>query len=204
MGFLYPTLVVVAVLVVCLFFVGRQNRDLLRARAYGEFLTRLSPLLSTGVLALGLPLVMSYTVEANALPVLLVYLVGTAVLTALMARLTAPEERRAGALFRREEYEGAAAIYERLISRRPLPRYYSALGACLDVSGDHRGALEATNQAIKLDPKLGIAYYNRASALAAAGERAHARGDLQTVFRVDSNRRLRRAAGEALASLEKD
>ncbi len=204
MRFFYPTLAAMAILLaVFLFLLGRQNRDLLRVRAYGEFFARLLPLLSTGVLILGLPFVMGYTIQSTALLVLLVYLGGTVVLTMLMARLAAPEERRAGALFRSEEYEGAAAVYERLIAHRPLPRYYSALGACLDVSGDHRGALEATDQAIKLDPKLGIAYYNRASALAASGERARARDDLQTVFRVDSTRRLRRAAEAALASLGK-
>jgi lipoprotein NlpI len=69
--------------------------------------------------------------------------------------------------------------------------------------GEHRRALEATNQAIKLDPKLGIAYYNRASTLAALGQRENARSDLQTIFRVDSSRRLRRAAREALEKLEK-
>ena len=205
MRFFYPTLAAMAILLaVFLFLLGRQNRDLLRVRAYGEFFARLLPLLSTGVLILGLPFIMGYTIQSTALLVLLVYLGGTVVLTMLMARLAAPEERRAGALFRSEEYEGAAAVYERLIAHRPLPRYYSALGACLDVSGDHRGALEATDQAIKLDPKLGIAYYNRASALAASGERARARDDLQTVFRVDSTRRLRRAAEEALKSLGKD
>ena len=203
MNFFYPTLGALVILAGFLFVVGRQNRDLLRVRAYGEFLLRLLPLLSTGVFVLGLPFVMDLTDLENAVPVLLVYLGGTAILTMLLARLATPEERRAGALFRREEYEGAAAIYEQLISHRPLPRYYSALGASLDVSRDHRGALEATNQAIKLDPKLGVAYYNRASALAALGEHSRARSDLQTIFRVDSNRRLRRAAEEALASLEK-
>jgi tetratricopeptide (TPR) repeat protein len=202
-NFFYPTLGALLILVGFLFFVGRQNRDLLRVRAYGEFLVRILPLLSTGVFVLGLPFVMDLATVDNIMQVLLVYLGGTAVLTVLMARLAVPEERRAGALFRREEYEGAAAIYERLLARRPLPRYYSALGASLDVSGDHRGALEATSQAIKLDPKLGIAYYNRASALAALGEKERARDDLQTVFRVDSSRRLRRAAGEALAKLER-
>jgi tetratricopeptide (TPR) repeat protein len=201
--FFYPTLAAIVILAIFLFLLGRQNRDLLRVRAYGEFLVRLLPLLSAGVLVLGLPFVMRYAIEGNAILVLLVYLSGTVLLTVLMARLAAPEERRAGTLFRSEEYEGAAAIYERLIASRPLPRYYSALGACLDVLGDHRRALEATNQAIKLDPKLGIAYYNRASALVATGERARARDDLQTVFRVDSNRRLRRAAEAALESLGK-
>jgi tetratricopeptide (TPR) repeat protein len=202
-NFLYPTLGALLILAGFLVFVGRQNRDLLRARAYGEFLVRLVPLLSTGVLVLGLPLVMSLATVENTMPVLIAYLGGTAVLTVLMARLAAPEERRAGALFRSEEYEGAAATYERLLARRPLPRYYSALGASLDILGEHRRALEATNQAIKLDPKLGIAYYNRASTLAALGQRENARSDLQTIFRVDSSRQLRRAAREALEKLEK-
>ena len=203
MSFFYPTLGALAILAGFLFVVARQNRDLLRVRAYGEFLVRLLPLLTTGILILGLPFVMSLTIEGNALLVLLVYLGGAVVLTVLMARLAAPEERQAGILFRREEYEGAAAIYERLIARRPIPRYYSALGASLDASGDPRAALEAADTAVKLDPKLGIAYYNRASALAALGESARARADLQTISRVDSNRRLRRAAEEALKTLEK-
>ncbi len=204
MSFFYPTLGALAILAGFLFVVGRQNRDLLRVRAYKEFSLRLLPLLSTGILVAGLPFVMSLTAFENMVPVLLVYLGGATVLTVLMSRLIAPEERRAGTLFRRAEYEGAAAIYERLIARQPLPRYYSALGACLDISGEHQAALETSDRAIKLDPKLGVAYYNRASALAALGEHSRARDDLQTVFRVDSNRRLRRAAEEALEGLEKD
>ena len=204
MSFFYPTLGALALLAGFLFVVGRQNRDLLRARAYGEFLVRLLPLLSTGVFILGLPFIMDLATFENTVPVLLVYLGGAAVLTVLMARLVAPEERRAVALFRREEYEGAADIYERLVARSPLPRYYSALGASLDASGDPRAALEAADTAVKLDPKLAIAYYNRASALAALGESARAREDLQSVFHADSNRRLRRAAEVALKSLEKN
>ncbi len=202
MSFFYPTLGALAILAGFLFFIGRQNRDLLRARAYGELLVRLLPLLSTAVLILGLPFVVDLAPFENALPVLLVYLGGAAVLTVIMSRLATPEERRAGTLFRREEYEGAAEIYEQLIARRPLPRYYSALGACLDASGDPYATLEATDTAIKLDPKLGIAYYNRASARVALGEYSQAREDLKTVFTADSNRRLRRAAEEALKSLE--
>jgi tetratricopeptide (TPR) repeat protein len=201
--FLYPTLAILAILAVFLFAVGRQNRDLLRARAYGEFFLRLLPLLSTGAFILGLPVIMELAPAENPVPILLVYLGGTVILAAIMVRLVAPDERRAVSLFRSEEYEGAAAAYERLIARRPLPRYYSALGACLDVLGDHRAALKATDSAIKLDPRLGIAYYNRASALVATGEREKARDDLKTVYRVDSNRRLRHAAEEALKSLEK-
>lgn len=200
---LYPTLAAMAVLLVFLLLAVRQNRDLTRVRAYAELFVRLLPMLSAGVLVAGLPLVMRYTIEGNALLVLLVYLAGTAILTALMARTVAPEERRAMTLFKREEYEGAAEVYRTLLSRRPLPRYYSALAASLDAAGDPDGALEAADAAVKLDPKLGIALYNRASALAALGERERARTDLEAVFKADSNRRLKRAAEEALESLEK-
>src|SRR4028119_789477 len=212
MSFFYATLGALAILAGFLFAVGRQNQDLLRVRAYGEFLVRLLPLLTAGVLILGLPSVLNLTIAGNAFLVLLVYLGGAVVLTVMMARLVAPEERRAGNLFRSEEYEGAADIYERLIVRRPLPRYYSALAASLDASGAPRGApalparldppgrprgaREAADTALKLDPKLGIAYYNRASALAALGELTRAREDLQTIPRLDPNRRLRQSSGE--------
>jgi tetratricopeptide (TPR) repeat protein len=200
---LYPALGALLILAVLTFFIGRQNRDLLRVRAYRDFFLRLIPPLSTGVFVAGLPFVMDQATVYNYGIVLFVYLSGAAILTAIMARAVIPEERRAGTAFRKGEYEKAAGLYEDLVARRQLPRYYSALGASLDASGNPRAALEATDQAIKLDPRLGIAYYNRASALAALGERARARGELQTVFRVDSGRNLRRAAAEALETLEK-
>ena len=203
MRLLYPTLGALLILAVFTFIIGRLNRDLLRVRAYREFFLRLIPPLSTAVFVAGLPLVMAQTTVDNYGSTLLVYLGGAAILTAIMARAVVPEERRAGIAFRKGEYEKAAAIYEELVARRPLPRYYSALGASLDASGNPRAALEAADRAIKLDPRLGIAYYNRASALAALDEKARARQDLQAVFRTDSGRSLRRAAGEALETLEK-
>lgn len=203
MIFLYPALGALLILAVFTFFIGRQNRDLLRVRAYREFIWRLIPALTTGVFIAGLPFIMGMTTPYNAEVVLLVYLTGAAVLTVLMARNVAPEERRAGKAFRQGEYEKASAIYEELVERRPLPRYYSALGASLDASGDPHGALEATDRAIKLDPKLGTAYYNRASALAALDEKTRARADLQHTLRMDPGRTLRKAAVEALETLEK-
>ena len=203
MRLLYPTLGALVILAILTFFVGRQNRDLLRVRAYGEFFLRLVPPLSTGVFVAGLPFVMAQATVENYGYVLLVYVGGAAILSVITARAVAPEERRASAAFRKGEYEKAAAIYEELVARRPLPRYHSALAASLDASGDLQGSLEAAGNAIKLDPRLGIAYYNRASALAALDDTSRARDDLQTIFRVDSTRRLRRAAGEALESLEK-
>jgi tetratricopeptide (TPR) repeat protein len=202
-NFLYPTLGALVILVVFTVFIGRQNRDLLRVRAYRDFFLRLIPPLSTGVFVAGLPFVMDQATVYNYGIVLFVYLGGAVILTAIMARAVTPEERRAGTAFRKGEYEKAAGLYEQLVARRQLPRYYSALAASFDASGNPQAALEAADRAVKLDPRLGIAYYNRASALAAVGERARARGDLQTVFRVDSNRNLRRAATEALEMLEK-
>jgi tetratricopeptide (TPR) repeat protein len=200
---LYPTLGALVILTAFTFLISRQNRDLLRVRAYREFFLRLIPPLSTGVFIAGLPFVMNLATVENYGEVLLVYLSGAAVLTVLMTRAVTPDERLAGSAFRKGEYEKAAALFDEISSRRPLPRYYSSLGASLDASGNPSAALEATDQAIKLDPRLGIAYYNRASAHAALGEKARARGDLQKVFQVDSSRALRRAAAEALEALEK-
>ena len=203
MNILYPTIAALVILTVLTFVIGRQNRDLLRVRAYRDFFLRMIPSLSTAVFVAGLPIVMAQATVYNYGPVLLVYLAGAATLTAVMARAVIPDERRAGMAFRKGEYQKAAGLYEDLVSRRPLPRYYSALAASLDASGNPQGALEAADRAIKDDPKLGIAYYNRASALAALGERARARGDLQKVFETDAGRGLRRAAAEALETLEK-
>jgi lipoprotein NlpI len=200
---LYPTLGALVILTVFTIVIGRQNRDLLRVRAYRDFFLRLIPPLSTGVFIAGLPFVMNLATVANYGRVLLVYSGGAAVLTALMTRAVAPDERRASNAFRKGEYEKAADLYDEISARRPLPRYFSALGASYEASGNPTAALEATDRAIKLDPRLGIAYYNRASALASVGEKARARGDLQRIFQVDSNRALRRAAAEALETLER-
>ena len=203
MRLLYPTLGALVVLTVFTFFIGRQNRDLLRVRAYREFFLRLIPPLSTGVFVAGLPFVLDLATVENYGEVLFVYLGGAALLTVLMTRAVTPDERRAGMAFRKGEYEKAADLYDEISARRPLPRYYSALAASLDASGKPNAALEAADHAVKMDPKLGIAYYNRASALAALGELTRAREDLQTIPRIDPNRRLRKAAEEALKTLDK-
>ncbi|MGH3089849.1 MAG: hypothetical protein ACRDSJ_21425 [Rubrobacteraceae bacterium] len=200
----FSAVVALAILIGFAFFIGRQNGDLLRARAYREFFLRLIPPFSTAVFVVGLPFVMEQARVENYGTVLLVYLGGATVLTILMTRAVAPEERRATKAFQNEEYEKAASLYESLISTRPLPRYYSALAAVHDASGNPRAALEAADQAIKQDPKLGIAYFNRGSALFALDERTRAKSDLETVFRVDSNRQLRNAATEALKTFRKD
>lgn len=182
---------------------AQQNRDLLRARAYREFILRIIPLALAAVLVAGLPFIVNLATIDKQVIVLFVYLAGTALLISLATRSVAPEERRASTAFREEDYEKAASAYQDLINRTPLARYYSAMGASLDAAGNHLAAVEATTQAIKLDPRLGIAYYNRASARAALGQLSSARRDLQAVFRADSPKRLRKAAEEALNKLGK-
>jgi lipoprotein NlpI len=197
----YPTVGALVVLAVLAVVVGRQNRDLLRVKAYRDFVVRLIPVLSTAVFVAGMPFIVNLADANRALPVLLVYLGGAALLTALMARAVDPEERRAGAAFKGEDYERSAILYGKLIERHPLPRYYSALGAALDLNGDQPGALESMGYAIERDPKLGVAYFNRASTLAALGMREAAVDDLRAVFQSDSGRRVRQAAEEALKEL---
>ena len=86
MRLLYPTLGALIILAVLTFVIGRQNRDLLRARAYRDFFLRLIPSLSTAVFVAGLPFVMEQATVENYGPVLFVYLGAPAVLTAVMSR----------------------------------------------------------------------------------------------------------------------
>lgn len=203
MGFLiYPTLGALAVLAVFGVIVGRQNRDLLRVKEYRDFFLRLMPVISTGVFVAILPFIVSLADVDEAIYVLIVYLAGAAILTTLMARSVDPEERRAGSAFGEEEYEQAAILYGKLIERHPLPRYYSALGAALDLNGDQLGALESMGHAIYRDPKLGVAYFNRAATLSAMGQQEAAIEDLHNVFQSDSGRKVRNAADKALRELQ--
>lgn len=204
MNLFYSSVAGLAILAGFALFIVFQNRDLWRAEAYREFFLRLVPAVATAVFVAGLPFVMDQARVEDYAAVLLVYLGGAATLTALMARAVARDERRATTAFRKEEYEKAIAMYENLVEHRPLPRYYSALGACHDAAGNPHDALEAADQAIKLDPKLGIAYFNRASALFALDELTRAKSDLETVFLTDSNRQLRSAATEALKAFGKN
>ena len=51
MKLLYPTFGALVILMVFTFLIGRQNRDLLRVRAYRDFFLRLIPPLSTASLS---------------------------------------------------------------------------------------------------------------------------------------------------------
>jgi tetratricopeptide (TPR) repeat protein len=203
MRLLYPTLASLVLLLVFVVIIGYQNRDMLRFRAYGEFTLRLMPLLILGAVLGGLPFILDIATVRDTVPVMAVYLGGGAILAALMARQVSPVERRATRAFMQGDYEEAARLYRQLVEARPIPRYYSALAACLDASGEHLLALEAADRAIDLDARLGIAYYNRASSYAALDDRERSENDLRTVFRADSERRLKQAAQEALEKMNK-
>ncbi len=199
---LYPTLGALVVLAVFGVIVGRQNRDLLRVKEYRDFFLRLMPVISTAVFVAILPFIDNLADVDQTISVLIVYLAGASILTALMARSVDPEERRAGSAFGAEEYERAAILYGKLIERHPLPRYYSALGAGLGLNGDQLGALESMGHAIYRDPKLGVAYFNRAATLSAMGQHEAAIEDLHNVFQADSSRKVRNAADRALREMQ--
>ena len=177
------------------------NKDLVRVKAWGDLARRSLPFVAITAMAASLPLVQGW--QGGWMPILWVLAFATVLVVSNF--LSVPlGERRASRAFRNGDYAEAAALYRRLVEERPLARYWAFLGAALGADERREEAVDASTKAIELDPKYGLAYYNRASALAALGEHSRARDDLQTVFRVDSNRRLRRAAEEALESLEKD
>jgi hypothetical protein len=123
---LYPTIAALVILTVFTFVIGRQNRDLLRVRAYRDFFLRMIPSLSTAVFVAGLPIVMAQATFYNYGPVLLVYLAGATTLTVVMSRAVIPDERRAGMAFRKGEYEKAAGLYEELVSPATTRRWQRA------------------------------------------------------------------------------
>ena len=201
MRLLYPTLGALAILAVFTALIWRQNRDLLRVGAYREFFLRMIPPLSTGVFVAGLPFVMDLATVENYLPVLLVYLGGAAILTALMTRAVTPEERRANGVFRRGDYPQAAELYGKLVQEKPLARNHAFHGAALGASERYDESVNASTKAIATDPEYGLAYYNRALVLRRMNKRTKAVKDLNKALEADMPRRFRSAAKKILGEL---
>lgn len=177
------------------------NRDLARARAYGELLRRALPFAAITLMALSLPLVQSLARENERLP--LYWLLGFGVLLTASNFLSTPlAERRANNAFRRGDYEEAASLYRKIAEERPLARHFAFLGAALGAREDHEEAIKATTRATELDPRYGLAYYNRALVLRRMGRKTRARRDLEKALAVGLPRRFRTAAGRALGELK--
>ncbi len=175
-----------------------SNKDLVRAKAWGELARRLLPFAVIIVMAASLPLLQS---SEGPLPIVWVLVFGTVLVVSNFLSVPA-DERQASRAFRSGDYTGAAALYRKLVEERPLARYWTFLGAALGASGQHEEAIDASTKAVELDPEYGLAYYNRALILRRQGRKSRATKDLKRALDADLPRRFKSAARRTLEELQ--
>jgi tetratricopeptide (TPR) repeat protein len=190
-----PIVLTFALLVVAWQVVFASNRDLIRARAWGELVRRLLPFAAIAIMAASLPLVQGPQVWW--LPYAWALAFGAVLVVANFLSMPL-DERRATRAFRTGDYTGAAALYRKLVERRPLARYWAFLGAALGAGERHEEGVDASTMAVEIDPEYGLAYYNRALILQRLGRKSRATKDLKRALETDLPRRFRTAARRAL------
>ncbi|MDP8972698.1 MAG: tetratricopeptide repeat protein [Actinomycetota bacterium] len=190
-----PIVLTFALLLVAWQVVFASNRDLVRARAWGELVRRLLPFAAIAIMAASLPLVQGPQVWW--LPFAWALAFGAVLVVANFLSMPL-DERRATRAFRSGDYTEAAALYRKLVERRPLARYWAFLGAALGAGERHEEGVDASTKAVELDPKYGLAYYNRALILQRLGRKSRATKDLKRALETDLPRRFRTAARRAL------
>ncbi len=172
-----------------------SNKDLVRARAWGELARRSLPLAVIFLVAASLPLVQGRQ-EAWVPFAWVIAFGGVLVVTNFLSMPL--DERRASRAFRAGDYAGAAVLYRKLATQRPLARYWAFLGAALGAGEQYEEGIEASTKAVELDPKYGLAYYNRALILRKQGRESRAAKDLKRALDADLPRRFRSAARRML------
>jgi tetratricopeptide (TPR) repeat protein len=190
-----PIVLTFALLVVAWQVVFASNRDLIRARAWGELVRRLLPFAAIAIMAASLPLVQGPQVWW--LPYAWALAFGAVLVVANFLSMPL-DERRATRAFRTGDYAGAAALYRKLVEKRPLARYWAFLGAALGAGERHEEGVDASTMAVEIDPEYGLAYYNRALILQRLGRKSRATKDLKRALETDLPRRFRTAARRAL------
>jgi len=190
-----PIILTFALMLVAWQVVFSSNRDLVRARAWGELARRLLPFAAIILMAASLPLVQS--VQVWWIPYAWALAFGVVLVVANLLSMPL-DERRATRAFRSGDYAGAATLYRRLVEKRPLARYWAFLGAALGAGERHEEGVEASTKAVELDPQYGLAYYNRALILRRMDRKSRAAKDLKRALEADLPRRFRTAARRAL------
>jgi tetratricopeptide (TPR) repeat protein len=191
------------VLIILLVFLTWQtvygvNRDLVRAKAWGELGRRALPFGALALMALSLFLVQQYRQGW----VMIAWISVSGVLIVLASLFSIPAlERRASRAFRRRDYQKAAELYGELAEERPLARNHAFLGAALGASERYEESVEASTKAIKEDPEYGLAYYNRALVLQRMGKKSRAIKDLKKALETDLPRRFRSAIRKTLEEI---
>jgi tetratricopeptide (TPR) repeat protein len=194
---------ITVVLIFLLLFVSWQtiyaaNRDLVRAKAWGDLVRRALPFFALLLMVLSLFVVQSYgegwTLFAW-MAVSGIVIVGASLLS------VSSLERRANRAFRAGDYARAAELYEELVEEKPLARNKAFLGAALGASERYEESVETSTRAIKDDPEYGLAYYNRALVLQRMGKKSRAVKDLEKALDSDLPRRFRSASRRMLEEL---
>lgn len=191
------------VLVFLLVFISWQtiysaNRDLVRAKAWGELARRALPFGALLFMALSLFVIQAYRESW----VVLVWMIVSGIIIVCSSVFSMPAiERRASKAFRGGNYERAAELYEKLVREKPLARNYAFLGAALGAQERYDESVKSSTEAIKKDPEYGLAYYNRALVLGRQNKKGRAIKDLRKALEVDLPRRFRTAAKKMLDEL---
>lgn len=191
------------VLVFLLVFISWQtiysaNKDLVRAKAWGELARRALPFGALLFMALSLFVIQAYRESW----VVLVWMIVSGIIIVCSSVFSMPAiERRASKAFRGGNYERAAELYEKLVREKPLARNYAFLGAALGAQERYDESVKSSTEAIKKDPEYGLAYYNRALVLGRQNKKGRAIKDLRKALEVDLPRRFRTAAKKMLDEL---
>ncbi len=194
---------ITVVLIFLLVFLSWQtiysaNRDLARAKAWGELARRALPFGALLLMALSLFVVQTFQQSW----VLYAWMAGSAVLIVSASLLSVSAlERRANKAFRSGDFERAARLYGELVQEKPLARNQAFLGAALGASERYEESVSASTKAIEQDPQYGLAYNNRALVLQRMGKRGRAVKDLKKAQEVDLPRRFRTAVRRMLEEL---
>jgi tetratricopeptide (TPR) repeat protein len=191
------------VLIFLLLFVSWQtiyaaNRDLARAKAWGDLARKALPFVALLLMVLSLFVVQSYGQGRT----LLAWMAVSAVAIIGASFLSASSlERRANRAFRAGDYARAVELYRELVEEKPLARNKAFLGAAFGASERYEESVEASTQAIQDDPEYGLAYYNRALVLHGMGKKSRAVKDLEKAQSTDLPRRFRSASRRMLEEL---
>lgn len=174
------------------------NRDLVRAKEWGDLARRLLPFVVLALMAASLLVVRG--AEAGWVTLAWMIAFGAAIVAATVLSVPALE-RRANGVFRRGDYPTAANLYGELAEKKPLARNHAFLGAALGASERFDESLAASTTAIQKDPEYGLAYYNRALVSRRMGKKTKAVKDLKKALESDLPRRFRTAARKTLEEL---
>jgi tetratricopeptide (TPR) repeat protein len=191
------------VLIFLLLFVSWQtiyaaNRDLARAKAWGDLLRRALPFFALLLMVFSLFVIQSFGQGGTLLAWMAV--AGVAIIGASLLSVTSLE-RNANRAFRSGDFARAVELYEKLVEEKPLARNKAFLGAALGAAERNEESVDLSTQAIEQDPEYGLAYYNRALVLQRMGKKSRVVKDLNRALEADLPRRFRSAARGMLEEL---